>query len=48
MLEGTRTGVGARAAGGVEEEGVGVEEEGVEVSDGPQALALRVPRKVIV
>ena len=39
-------GMGVGAGGGGAEEGV--EEEGAEASDGPRALALRVPGKVIV
>ena len=43
--EGTEADAGGGGAG---VEGAGAEEEGAEVSDGPRALALRVPGKVIV
>ena len=45
MPEGTEADAGGGGAG---VEGAGTEEEGAEVSDGPRALALRVPEKVIV
>ena len=43
MPEGTKTDAGEAGA-----EGVGAEEEEAEVFDGPRALALRVPGKVIM